>query len=364
MSDVITIELYTPSGTALSLDLRWSKVEYALVENDVGVLSVEGPLAYPLSWFERDCQLRIRRSVYSGTPYLEGGAVWFLRNFRPRISEQGERVYSLRALHANSLLKRRIVDAVAGSSQASKTAAADDLIKAIVSEQFVSPTDTTRAMPITVGPNLGAAPSISKSFAWRNVLEVAQDLCAASAEAGTYLGFEVVPSGSSLQVVTYTSQRGLDRTDDARAVFSLERRNLASGELEYDWEEEATRVIAGGQGEGALRNVQRAENSGASGSSPYALTETFRQATQSTSSTQVLDEAEAELWERRARVRFSGSAQQVPGSLYGVDYQWGDVVPVQFENLTFACRISTVHNTVTKAEGEKLDIRISNDTVI
>lgn len=361
---MIIVELSTPAGTALTLDLRYSTVEYSLVEGDVGALTVEGPLVYPLGWFERDCQLKVRRSVYGGTPYLEGGAVWLLQAWSFIVAESGERLYRLTALHVNSLLARRIVDAAAGSAQASKTAAADDLIKAIVSEQFVSPTDTTRTMPITVGPNLSAAPSISKAFAWRNTLEVIKDLCAASAENGTYLGFEVVPSGTSFQVVTYVNQRGLDRTADQRALFSLERRNLASGELTYDYTGVATRAIAGGQGEGTLRAVQRASDSGASAASPYALTEVFRQAAQSTSSAQVLDEAEAELWARRGRVRFSGSAQQVAGSLYGVDYQWGDVVPVSFLGQDIACRIATVRNRVQRGQGEQLDIRLSSDTVI
>lgn len=361
---MITVELYTPGGTLLEADLRYRTVDYSLVESDVGVLTVEGALVYPFSHFAPDAQLRLRRSVYGGTPYLEGGAVWLLRTWSLVVSESGERLYRLTAQHVNGLLARRIVDAFAGTSQASKTAAADDMIKAIVTEQFVSPTDATRAMPITVGPNLGAAPSVAKAFAYRNTLEVIKDLCASSAEAGTYLGFEVVPSGSGFQVVTFTGQRGLDRTADARALFSLERRNLAGGELSYDYTAQATRVVAGGQGEGTLRTVQRVDDAGAGGASPYALAEAFRQATSSTSAAQVLDEAEAELWARRARVRFSGSAQQVPGSLYGVHYQWGDVVPVSFLGQDVTCRIATVRNQVQRGQGERLDIRLSSDTVI
>lgn len=365
MSTGITISLATSRGLSLVPSLAYDRVEYTLVENDIGVLRVGGPLIYPFSCFAPDNQLRIQRSVYGGAPMLEGNAVWLLRAWSFGVAENGERSYQLTALHVNSLLARRIVDYVAGSSQSAKSGAADDVIKSVVSENFISPTDTTRTMTgVSVGPNLSAAPSVAKAFAWRNTLEVIRDLCAASAEAGTYLGFEVIPSGTGFQVVTFTEQRGVDRSGDTSALFSLERRNLASGTLTYDYQDQATRAIAGGQGEGADRVVQRADDSAAQNQSPYGLIEAFRQASQSTTSTQVLDEANAELWERRGRVQFQGRARQIPGSLYGIHYQWGDIVPVQFLGESVACRISTIANRIERGSGEDLDIRLASDTVL
>lgn len=362
----ITIELYSPSGGLLIPNLSYQQVDYTLVESDIGVVRVDGPLIYPFSAFAPDCQLRIRRGVYGSAPYLEGNAVWLLRSWAFAVAESGERSYSLTAMHVTSLLARRIVDYVSGSAEASQSGPADDLIKTIVDDNFVNPTDATRDMTgLSVGPNLSAAPTIAKAFAWRNTLEVIRDLCAASAEAGTYLGFEVQPSSSGgFQVVTFTGQRGVDRSGDTSALFSLERRNLATGTLTYDYEDQATRVVAGGQGEGPLRAVQRANDTTAQSQSPYGLIESFRQATQSDTAAQLLDEAETELWERRGRVRFAGKAQQVQGSLYGVNYQWGDIVPVSFLGTTIACRISTVQNRIARGSGEQLDIQLSNDTVI
>lgn len=362
----ITIELYSPSGVLLIPNLSYQQVDYTLVESDIGVVRVDGPLIYPFSYFAPDCQLRIKRSVYGGAPYLEGNAVWLLRSWAFSVAESGERSYSLTAMHVTSLLARRIVDYVSGSSESSQSGAADNLIKSIVDDNFVNPTDATRDMAgLSVGPNLSAAPTIDKSFAWRNTLEVIHDLCAASAEAGMYLGFEVQPSSSGFQVVTFTDQRGVDRSGDTSALFSLERRNLASGTLTYDYSDQATRMIGGGPGEGSERIVQRASDTVAQGQSPYGLIEAFHQATQQgTTAGQVLDEAEGELWSRRGRVRFSGAAQQVQGSLYGVNYQWGDIVPVSFLGTSIACRISTIKNRVARGSGEQLDIQLSNDTVI
>lgn len=367
MSNII-VQVANAAGVVLSPQLQWDRVEYSLIESDIGTLVVEGPLSALPAGIGPDAQLRVLRSVYGTTPYLEGGAVWLLRQWTIAITLGGERRYRIEAQHVNSLLARRIVDYAAGSAQTSKTGAADDLIKEVVAENFVSPTDVTRTMSgLGVDPDLAAAPSVSKAFAYQQTLSVIKALCAQSAQNGTYLGFEVVPTaGGDFQVITFTSQRGIDRTARPSAAFSLERRNLASGSLTYDYTEEATRVIAGGQGEKAARDVERADNADAQSASPYGLIEAFRQANgvEKGDTAALQGEAEAGLWQKRGRVRFAGSAQQITGSLYGVDYGWGDIVPVQFEGITLACRIPVVRNTATKQNGEDLDIRLSSDSVL
>ena len=361
----IIADLADAAGVPVVNGLAYDRVEYALVESGVGAATVEGPLAALPPTIGPDWQLRLRRSVYGATPYLEGNAVWLVRSWSRIIAELGERRYRLVAQHATSLLTRRIVDYAAGSAEASKTGPADDLIRAIVRENFVSPTDATRTMSgLTVGADQSAAPSVSKAFAYQQVFSTIQALCAQSAQSGVYLGVEVVPASGGFEVVTFTGQRGMDRSTDGQVVFSLERRTLADGDLTYAYTDQATRIIAGGQGRGSERTIERADDATAQAESPYGLIEGWRQATGAATSAAVEGEAEAGLWQRRARVRFNGTAQQVQGCLYGVNYGWGDIVPVQFEGVTLPCRVATVRNRAQRGAGEQLDIRLSGDTVL
>ena len=108
------------------------------------------------------------------------------------LTAKGREYIRLVASDAIWLLDTAIVAAFSGSEDAEMTGIPDDLMKAIVSKQLGSTASAWRSK-ITEAPNLGAGgASISKAFAYRNVLTVVQELADLATEAGVWLGFDVV----------------------------------------------------------------------------------------------------------------------------------------------------------------------------
>lgn len=108
---------------------------------------------------------------------------------------------------AMSLLRQRVVAYANGTGQAAKTLQADDMLKALVRENFTGDRAVTNFM---VQANKSLAPTISKEdMAWRTLLIICQEIAQASAENGTPLYFDIVADiGRNLEFRTYIGQRG------------------------------------------------------------------------------------------------------------------------------------------------------------
>lgn len=361
-----TVQLYGPFGQFMG-ELAFARLSYMLAERQAGPLELTLPSdqRLPLSLFAKDSVLLITRDVGAGPALV---APWLVRRRRLARDSSGQLRLTIAARHINDLLARRIVVAAAGSAAADKTAFADDLIKAVVREQLVAPTDAARAMAaLSVQADLGAAPSVSKAFAYQNVLSVLQNVCQMSAEAGTYLGFEVQSVAfGSYQLVTYVGQRGVDRRITSGRYLPIgPDAGIGAYAVEDDWTAEATAIYAGGQGQAELRDLASAANATASAASPVGRAERFRQATMVAfgNTAGLTDEAEAALYADQARVRFDGLAQDAPGAIYGRDYGWGDLLTVTAEGRTFDCRVDPVR-VIEDDQGETRDIRLTSERVL
>ena len=132
----------------------------------------------------------------------------------------------------------------------------DDLMKAIVSKQLGSTASAWRSK-ITEAPNLGAGgASISKAFAYRNVLTVLQEIADLVTEAGVWLGFDVVRTApGAFEFRTYTGQRGQNHgrnSGDPRLV-GKQYGNLSEATFGTYHMDERNWVLVAGQGEGDSR---------------------------------------------------------------------------------------------------------------
>lgn len=263
MSTTYTIDVYSPTGLAYPTVAPIAG-EYVLTERGIGTLKLTLPPSYPIAYLQKDGRLRLNRNIGAGA-YLEGDATWLIRHRRQSLNGR-ERVIEVWAEHANALMSRRIVAYAAGSSQASKAGAADDLIKAIVRENFTAPTDTARTMSgLSVAADLGQGPTVSRAFSRRKVLAVLRDLCDDAAAQGAYLGFEVRTAGSSLTLLTYINQRGADRRYGTGNYLPvpLSSGAISESSLDEDWSEEETYIYALGRGEEDNRAVGTAQNADA-----------------------------------------------------------------------------------------------------
>jgi hypothetical protein len=122
-----------------------------------------------------DRRIEVRRSINGALPYLDGETVWFVRY----ASDNLDGILTLQAQDTMGLIARRIVPYAAGTSQASKTTptAADDLIKTVFKENAGSSvTDANRDLStyISVQANLTLGQSVTKNFAWQQLLSTLQ----------------------------------------------------------------------------------------------------------------------------------------------------------------------------------------------
>lgn len=359
-------DLLDPFGGVIQRDIPYESAEYTLAERAVPSLTLELPPTVPVASLRKDGLIRIYRGVAGGAMRLEGDATWLIRRRQRVLTAQGERRLVVQALHVNHLLARRVVAYAAGSSQASKSAAADNLIKAIVTENFISATDAARNVSgLAVQADAGLGPTVAKAFARRNVLTVLQEVSDAAARQGTYLGWEVRTGASGYEFVTYVGQRGVDRRYGTGAYlpFGPQFGNIGAAELEEDWTDEETYVYALGQGLRANRAVADAQNTAAERASPYGRIEgTINAASEERTTAQLTDEARQELYARRARVRFRGETQDTDGCIYGRDYHWGDLVTVTFDGAQIPCRVDPVTVRLSR-DGEQLRVQLQNDDV-
>lgn len=338
--------------------------EYTLAERSVTMLSLTLPPTVPINFLQKDGRIQVRRAVDGAPPQVDGNATWLIRR-RQQVLQGRERLIKVWAVHANDLLRRRIVAYAAGSSQAAKAGAADDVIKAIVRENFITPTDAARAWSgLTVQADASAGPSIDKAFSRQNVLKVLQAICDTSSALGTYLGFEVRTFGASLVLLTYVGQRGTDRRIGTSNYIRVSPASGAISEssLDEDWTDEITYMYSLGQGLEADRQIGTAQNADAESLSPFGRIEGGYQANQATTQAQLDDEAASALYDQRARVNYEARAQEAPGFRYGLNYSWGDLLTVTDFGANFAVRVNPVRVRFDRS-GEQIDTRFTSNDV-
>jgi len=181
----------------------WYKLDYTRQENGVGSLYLDLPDRYPYGFWKKDGQLQVYRGAINHESQLDGETSWFIRLWRSKIDEDGKKTQHILAYDSNHLIKRRLVAFYEGSTQATKTDYADDMMKAIMYDNFglgsygAWPFSTQRNMSnyISIQPDVSLAPSVTKEFSWQQILPLFQELCKTSYEHGTYLAFDLVNIG-------------------------------------------------------------------------------------------------------------------------------------------------------------------------
>lgn len=367
--------LYLHDANANRLaDLRQvERFELVRVENGVGALTLTLPYAaVPYAFFKRDGLITAERDpLGGGSPALFLEQIYFITGRRRFYGDDGAAYAQITALDANCLLARRSVLYAAGSAQADRTDNAGDIMRAVVRDNLGSSASASRQIAaLTVGSDLGDGASVSKAFAYRNVLTVLQELAKSSATAGTYLAFDLVctsapGSGSlGLEFRTYATQRGLDHRypsgGGGPVLLGPDFGTLANADYAEDWSDEVNHVTALGQGEGSARATTPASDSARYGASPYALCESTVDARNTSSATALQDEADNALRAGLPRRVFSGQIVDTAGVRFGVEYSWGDYVTAQAWGDSLDCRLSAV-KVLFGRDGERIDAVLRNE---
>jgi hypothetical protein len=340
MSIFTTFRLADPSGNHLIEIAAYHSYNYVLncAPGNVGVLELELPRSFNTNLLMRDGRIGPWRAINGRAPYNDNGAQFTIETLRYRST------YTfLRAYHMTGLVGRRIIAYAAGSSYALKAATfADNQIKAFWNENAGSAissadrdgveTQADVSAYVTTQANQSLGASVAKAAARRNLLAVAQELCEASATAGTYMTFEILaPSESTLELRTYTTQRGVDRRASSSSPLILREQagTLENAELEIDYHDEKTFVVAGGQGEGTARLIATALDTTRMAVSPFGRIEDFADMSNVADTASLQDDADAGLRYGRPIVSFTGDLIETGVATRGIQFDLGDMLTAE-----------------------------------
>ncbi len=354
-------ELYVadPLGNRLGTLARFERLDWTRVVNDVGTLTLQfGEEQTDWRLFGVDRRVEVWRVLPGGVSRLV--RVYFLRYIRRQTDAQGRTTIILQGRDANDLLRRRIIDADAGDSNALKTLHADSLIKAYFDHELGSDASDGRDMTafgLTREENLDIADTITMDAARRNLLMVCQDVCDAAAAQGQRLYFDIVsPTPATLRLQTFVGRRGADRRRTQRP-FSLLAGMLAQAAVERDWTEEANYIYAAGQGGGEAREIVEVYDELALRASPWARCEHLADGRMNSTTEGLSDYGYRALQERKAKVRFEAWLTDAPGSRFQLDWDFGDLVTAEYADEVFDAEVRAVHGIVSAGE-ETIEARL------
>ena len=188
------ITYYTPNGEYVGDLARFSQVEIAYAERAVGYLKVSLPVTdFLLSDFLLDGVLEVYRSIH-GVNALDAERGYIIRDF-----QQTKDTLTLIGYDGNYLLDGRDVIYTDLTATAPMTGYADDLLKQLVTDQIVSPTDADRDIAlVSVTPNRSVGETIAVDNPGEPIplMQALNTICGISYALGTYLTYDVVYRGA------------------------------------------------------------------------------------------------------------------------------------------------------------------------
>lgn len=367
--------LTNPSGVPLASLASIKSMSASRVANGIGYCTLTVPLSFNPDLIQPDSLIQVWRQPSGGALGL--WRVYMLRRWE--FSTRGsDEIVELGGPDMNDLLRRRIVAAYSGSSQASKTDYADDMMKEVVTESIadgVEPTPDagTRVWSnLSVSTDVSAGPSITKSFAFDRLLTTSNQgvlavLANAARTAGTEVFFDIVPdvvSSNSItfKFVTNINQPGQDISSSV--TFDQASGNLREPSLEYDYTQEENYIYAGGQNIADSRNVQQVYDADRYGVSIWGRCEGFADARTQTTDNGVREAGRARLTDYRPRIRFGGQPVDTEGTRFGIDWNFGDKVGAKYKNRQFKTIIRALTITLDDQGNEDINTRLDYESAL
>jgi hypothetical protein len=353
-------ELYLSDqlGNRLALLPDFKSLSWARAVNEVGAFTATFPREeFSRALFGVDRRLEIWRKPEGGTFQLL--MVGFLRYLR-QYSEGPMRYISIAGPDANDLLRRRIIDADAGSAGSDKSGTADDVMKEYVDENLGGSTVAGRditAYGFSVQGDLSLGPSVEKSAARRRLLQVLQEIAADAAEQGTPVYFDVVhPTPRTYEFRTYVNLRGIDRR---ALVLSEAFGTLASPDLAQDWRDEINFVYAAGQGTEDAREVVELEDTARTSVSVFNRCESLFDGRNYSTADRLTSAGRKALWEGRPRRIFTAEVVDREHNRFGKEWNFGDFLTATYEGEQYLVEVAAIQGTVTDRGQEVLRGKLS-----
>ena len=410
------------AGKRLQLLDNFAFASYSRVVSGLAVLQIGLPYREfeksikPV--FTPDRRVDVWRSPAPGYPLRREG-VFLLR--KPKIYtriEDGVQIIEFFGRGPLDLLNRRFVIQQPGTTYSEKTAAIDDMMKEIVREQMLfgyavdhnGVFDNSRAYPadeFSVQFDVARGPVVSRRFAGRNVLDILKDLKELSFQKheddplnNRRIYFDVVPlelggfdifileepgvnnpildetgegfedeqsitsrSDVGFQFQTFANLRGQDRT--SLFEFSTENGNMTKPFYSVDHFDEVNAVIVRGQGRGESQVTAVVEDAVRIGASRWNRFEDMASASYEAEETALEEVGRGELTVGRPKEELYVTFLNTPGglhqprSIYGVDWDLGDLVRVTYAGIQLEAEIVIVY--VSYDENGEEEITGRND---
>jgi hypothetical protein len=316
---------YTLSISTQSRVMRvheFRSLDVAVAINEVGTLKVVLGRA-------ETAGLDLRRD-YSIIPWvddagamrMEGEAAFLITDIAWGID-----TVTVSAVSALDLLNRRVVRYHSTNTSGRYSGPADDLMKNLVLQNLGEP-------------------------AWRNLLQVCQELAKDSEQQGVRIYFDLIPvAGIGYTFKTYRDARGADRTAGAGLLrASVERGTLLSPTLTRAHGSEVNRMYALGQGQGRIRQLGQADDTTLQ-DNPLALREGVAPSAQATTTTGLVSEARSALKQAAPRATLDGGLADTNAFRYGRHWNLGDVLWADLGTETVKCLVESVRVSVTPDQG-------------
>lgn len=344
-------------------------------------------LAAPVALFEQDGQLELwRRDPVNGIPwYLEWEGL--IVSYTRQADGSGDRTYTAYCTGYLDLLQRRTIAYRAGSAQADKSGTASTVMREFVRENagdLATVANGREAHGVMPGLAIGADPAAGGTWVGgrfqKNLLDVLQGMADDAGIdfdlIGTTPEYRIggtvpIPSHPDWEFRVYPGQRGRDLTltgfdpfahEDAPqlgpVVFALEFGNMAVPQYSASQDGSINRVYVLGPGEGATRQIEVRANGAAGAMTQYNIREAARNASNAETVAQLQQIGDEVLAENQARESFAFQVLQIPSTLYGYHYSWGDRVTARYGDIQRDKRIVGVSVDVTP-DGETINLEIA-----
>lgn len=339
------LRLYEPDGDLLGVVVDGLAISYVKRVNDVGLCSfVLNADHEAISTLAYDSIVEVwRRDRAYGVDWTRDW-IGLYREPEWASDEAGRSLFTARCVGPLALVSDALVGYAANTSNRSAFAAvaAETIAKNLVKYNATSSGTVVDgrkvaapvgALAISLETDAARGAVLDLRCAWRNVLEVLQDVAALGAG-----DIDLAREGAGWKFYWRPGQLGSDKS--ASVTFAWEYGNMATPRLTRNVLSERTRAIVGGQGEEADRAVVTRD--GANYSSSGNRAEMFVDARNQTSTAALQDAGDAALAKLQARDRLAFSVLQTPSTVYVRDYVLGDLVTGRYRGVSLVQKIVSV----------------------
>jgi hypothetical protein len=367
---IYQIALYDPSGTLLAILDDYRSLQFQKVVNDKGFFTlIINNSDSKRDLFERNGILVVMRKIPGYTDWYTE-FTGHCEDFYTNIYQNGNEQFIVVGSGLNGLLARRIIAYEEGTFQASKSDPAETVMKEFV-EENIGPSATvanTRfaegAMAnFTVSADLGTGAVWDGDRTGKNLLQVLQEIANFSeidfavntdVTVGNYI-FETYEDqlGSDRTIVGLNPATGLNAAGNAPHVFSPLMGNVQQASFSTKSKESSNRVFVYGQGTGAGRQIEYREDATLfDPADNINLRESMRGGSSQDSVAKLQSLGDEQLEKLREQEKFEFDPLDIPSSLYGVHYFFGDKVTVKVSDEQRNKRIVSVKISLASGKGE------------